>query len=392
MPKKNVLEKLSLIVDKNWPTDVELVTAVREPTHVNIHDVPDFFRLVFSIYGGQPVECPLDNGSFTVDFSVGKALIISPKSWVFADHLNKKFHNIVIRLRGKFIDVMENNNVSWPNNQSLFSLPIKAQSPEIKELKELFTKAVKVQPENRLIARRYCALIVAIVKSMIEKESQKKTVLSLQDAVDFVTHNFNRKITINSLSERFSVSSARINPFFKEKVGMNFRDYLLNCRMKMALSLIYRSSLQQREVARICGYSNYQSFIHAFTRVYGSPPQKMHDYMHSTGTKALDSSDMPYVAEILPIAHLETTQIEFAESQESYLHLFNLGDQLIKVDRITKEFESYHLGTVRPNDFQQFRIALGTVVVIKSITEKYLGCLEIKHARSMAFYNQKEKG
>lgn len=79
------------------------------------------------------------------------------------------------------------------------------------------------------------------------------------------------EISLKALSEEWGCSPAYISLLFKKKTGYNFKDYLLDCKMRSAKELLV-SGMETSEICRKLGYSDYDYFSKIFRRYYGESP------------------------------------------------------------------------------------------------------------------------
>lgn len=79
------------------------------------------------------------------------------------------------------------------------------------------------------------------------------------------------EVSLKSLSERWNCSPAHVSHLFKELTGYNFKDHLLECRMKCAKELLLQGG-SPAEICEALGYSDYDYFSKAFKRYYGESP------------------------------------------------------------------------------------------------------------------------
>ncbi len=81
------------------------------------------------------------------------------------------------------------------------------------------------------------------------------------------------EVSLKTLSEEFDCSPAYISLLFKEKMEYNFKDYVLDCRMKTGKQLL----LNGTDPSIICqklGYSDYDYFSKLFKRYFGESPSE----------------------------------------------------------------------------------------------------------------------
>lgn len=81
------------------------------------------------------------------------------------------------------------------------------------------------------------------------------------------------EISLKALSEEWGCSPAYISLLFKKQTGHNFKDYLLDCKMKSAKELLV-SGMETSEICRELGYSDHDYFSKIFRRYYGESLQE----------------------------------------------------------------------------------------------------------------------
>ena len=86
-------------------------------------------------------------------------------------------------------------------------------------------------------------------------------------------------VSLKALSESWGVSPSYISILFKDKTGHNFKDYLLDCRMKRAKELLAAGS-QAAEICENLGYSDYDYFSKSYKKYYGESPAEYRRRIH----------------------------------------------------------------------------------------------------------------
>lgn len=81
------------------------------------------------------------------------------------------------------------------------------------------------------------------------------------------------EISLKSLAKKWCCSPAYLSLLFKEQTGYNFKDYLLDCKMKMGKELLTQNT-DSEELCRILGYSDYDYFSKIFRKYYGESPSE----------------------------------------------------------------------------------------------------------------------
>lgn len=80
--------------------------------------------------------------------------------------------------------------------------------------------------------------------------------------------------SLKSLVREVGLNEFKLKKGFKELFGTTVISYLTERRMLEASNLLIDTELSVYEVASNCGYESVQSFIKAFKKKYGLPPEK----------------------------------------------------------------------------------------------------------------------
>ncbi len=100
--------------------------------------------------------------------------------------------------------------------------------------------------------------------------------LNLLDNIDrFVRDDQLASLSLESLALELGVSPQHLSASFKDRVGVNFIEYITRRRMRLARRLLAETRLSPGEVSRRCGYADPAYFRKLFARYYGVSP---HDF------------------------------------------------------------------------------------------------------------------
>jgi len=87
-------------------------------------------------------------------------------------------------------------------------------------------------------------------------------------------HLANPDLKLSDVSETLLISAGYLSKMLKKTVGKSFQELLIEMRMDKALSLLRSTNTKVYEIAEICGYTNYRSFVNAFTAYHHKSPKQ----------------------------------------------------------------------------------------------------------------------
>lgn len=91
---------------------------------------------------------------------------------------------------------------------------------------------------------------------------------------DYIKKNFNQKITLDLLAERFDVSKCEISRNFKKYVGASFVEYINTIRVAEAQSLISCTTSNFVDIAASVGFESLSRFGKVFKQISSMTPSE----------------------------------------------------------------------------------------------------------------------
>ena len=79
-------------------------------------------------------------------------------------------------------------------------------------------------------------------------------------------------VDVAELAKRVNLSSSRLEHLFKEQIGAQLGDYILQYRLRTAAELLKSTEMRIKEIAHFVGYEHSSSFIRAFKNKFGTIP------------------------------------------------------------------------------------------------------------------------
>lgn len=94
----------------------------------------------------------------------------------------------------------------------------------------------------------------------------------VKTALAIIQNNYWQDISLNSVADEIGISASYLSTLFKSETSMNFTHYVNQFRIKKALIMLRESSLSIEQIAKECGYNNYDYFFKVFKKNTGMTP------------------------------------------------------------------------------------------------------------------------
>jgi two-component system response regulator YesN len=95
---------------------------------------------------------------------------------------------------------------------------------------------------------------------------------NIEKVVDYINHNFEKELRLESLAQIFGYNSAYLGKVFTRHTGENFNNYLDRIRITEAKRLLETDKYKVYEVAEMVGFSNINYFHNKFKKMVGISP------------------------------------------------------------------------------------------------------------------------
>lgn len=120
-------------------------------------------------------------------------------------------------------------------------------------------------------------LNVRLSKKNPRKEENIGTSIEFDTLVAYVRENFTGNITLDLLSKEFGFAKNYICGLFQKTYNKSLNRFLTELRMDYARNLLIKEKKMIKEVALMCGYTDYHHFFKVFKKYYGISPKEMQE-------------------------------------------------------------------------------------------------------------------
>ncbi|GCE30012.1 DNA-binding response regulator [Dictyobacter alpinus] len=113
----------------------------------------------------------------------------------------------------------------------------------------------------------------------------KRTSFVIDKVREWIYKHLEQDITLAEIAESLHYTPNYLSALFKREVGKGFQEYLADCRMQRAASLLQESSLRMTDIAAHVGYTNPRAFSTTFKRTHNITPT---EYREKYGRNSVD--------------------------------------------------------------------------------------------------------
>lgn len=103
----------------------------------------------------------------------------------------------------------------------------------------------------------------------------------MEEVKHYMEMNYDKSITLQSISERFYIHPNYFSRRFKERYGQSFVDYLTGIRMKKAMVWLRETDIKIQDIANRVGFDDASYFSNVFRKYYGVTPKQYREQIQS---------------------------------------------------------------------------------------------------------------
>ncbi|SHH60062.1 helix-turn-helix domain-containing protein [Clostridium grantii] len=132
------------------------------------------------------------------------------------------------------------------------------------DIEEVYYCVDKIDTYEELRGYAINKIHVILQKYRLRKNTKNKNII--EDSMNYIKNNYMKEITLKIVAEEVYLTPNYFSQIFKSQAGMNFIDFLIECRIGQAKKLLKQPGIKIYEIAELVGYKEIVSFNRAFKK------------------------------------------------------------------------------------------------------------------------------
>jgi len=132
----------------------------------------------------------------------------------------------------------------------------------------------KTQNYEIVVKLSVFALFAYLSVKCADSSEESHVTQILSNAISYMQENLAQQVKISDIASNLFISSRHLCRLFKQYFDSTPGDYLMNMRLKHALTLLSKSNMKVADVAILCGFTDSSYFARTFKKAYGITPKE----------------------------------------------------------------------------------------------------------------------
>lgn len=206
-----------------------------------------------------------------------------PHCWEIHKCTSKEIHEITIHIHKDLLDEKLLSRRVFKSIRDMLNRSLHGISFSEKTIQEVMPRLMELPKTSGI---DYFLEFVSILHDLSISRNQKllSTTFSnfdnyensdkIKKVHEFVQDNFQRKISLDEISELVNMTAVSFNRFIKKRTGRTFISYVNNMRISYASRLLLETDLSVGEIAYKCGFNNLANFNRMFKKIKNNTPSE----------------------------------------------------------------------------------------------------------------------
>ena len=206
-----------------------------------------------------------------------------PHCWEIHNCTNKEIHEITIHIHKDLLDENLLSRRVFKSIRDMLNRSLHGILFSEKTVKEVMSRLFELP---KISGIDYFLEFISILHDLSISRNQKLLSTSFSNYNDFensdkikkvhefVQRNFQRKISLDEISELVNMTAVSFNRFIKKRTGKTFVSYVNSMRISYASRLLLEADLSVGEIAYKCGFNNLANFNRMFKKLKKNTPSE----------------------------------------------------------------------------------------------------------------------
>lgn len=147
---------------------------------------------------------------------------------------------------------------------------IKDQPLDVEKVKKSFFNLTYIEREK---LQSVLDMMHIVAKYILDSEMIRISSLSsIEKIIEYIKNHYMEDITLDDLAKMVYLSPTYLSYLFKKQLGITFKEYLINIRLKKSKELIETTNLSIGEISKLVGIEDQNYFSRLFKKKFGVSP------------------------------------------------------------------------------------------------------------------------
>ena len=273
-------------IRKTMPDESIPLPRVQGCTYVNWKEYPGYIMMHRHEELAEVTLIVHGRGKYAVnnhiyDVKVGD-VILSGCGIVHDAFMKDREHygTLTVSIEGLHMQDCEPGQFLERDQVPVFHLP--AQYPELlrtmQEIRELFNTEDAASEEVCREKLQFLLELITGMKNDSSRPVRKMDSLCLE-IEEYINNHYSEDLSLESIAEKFYISTFHLSHLFKKETGYNFKQYLMRMRIGEAQRILLHTDKRVADIAEMVGYEDASYFSRAFMKETGMTPREYRRYV-----------------------------------------------------------------------------------------------------------------
>lgn len=259
-------------MNSNHPILIKPPIVSSDKININIHTSierfpNEFFEIVLIESGNATIFIE------GICYSVSSGDIFIPKNQYTIKATSQDVCSvIIIKMNNYLYSGLPGNQVPFLSNEII--IPFNNTTiPIIRSINQIDLELQEKKEQFKIASEKLAEyLLILLERKFGNWENLSSSISIIEGIKDYIEKNYEKGLTLSSLSDIFYISPFHISHLFKDKYGISPIQYLINTRINVSKDLLAKTDYSIVEISNLVGYPNANYYNVIFKRFEGISP------------------------------------------------------------------------------------------------------------------------